>query len=81
MRCDCCRWSLSEPLLTEDEAAALLNIGKTEFDRLVQANKIRLVYVGKRKRFTREDLGAYVNRNTAAMEAANGTDEKEDTSE
>ena len=52
----------SEPLLlTNDEAAALLHIGRTTLYQLVWDGKLTPLRIGRSVRFTRDQLEEFVN--------------------
>ena len=48
-------------LMTAEEAAAMLGIGKDIFIREVKAKRIRFILIGKRKKYIMSDLAAYID--------------------
>ena len=55
---------LSEPLLNAIEAARLLHVPRSTLYELVRSRHLPHVKVGRGLRFTRTDLGAWVEENT-----------------
>jgi len=51
-----------QPLLTVDETAEYLRVDRSTVYRLERDGQLRSVRVGTRRRFTLEDLRAYVER-------------------
>jgi excisionase family DNA binding protein len=51
------------PVLTINEAARFLNVGRSTIYRLLRAGELQSTRVGKRKRLRPEDLHAYLERN------------------
>ena len=47
-------------LLTWDQAAAVFNVSLSTFKRMVHRDRIPFVTLGKRRRFDRADLAAYL---------------------
>jgi excisionase family DNA binding protein len=56
--------SLSEPLLTAVEAAALLRVPRSTLYELVRSRRLPHVRVGRGLRLTRSDLAWWVEKNT-----------------
>lgn len=56
---------LAEPLLDANEAARLLRVPRSTLYELVRSRGLPHVRVGRTLRFTREDLGQWVAKNTA----------------
>jgi excisionase family DNA binding protein len=56
--------SLTEPLLNADEAAQLLHVPRSTLYELVRSRHLPHVRVGRALRFTRRDLGKWVEKNT-----------------
>jgi excisionase family DNA binding protein len=56
--------SLTEPLLNADEAAQLLHVPRSTLYELVRSRHLPHVRVGRGLRFTRRDLGRWVQENT-----------------
>ncbi|WP_185961229.1 helix-turn-helix domain-containing protein [Telmatospirillum sp. J64-1] len=63
-------------LMSAAEAAAELGISEKVFRREVRARKIRFVLVGKRRKFTRQDLRDYLNRQRDAIPPCRSTGQK-----
>jgi excisionase family DNA binding protein len=57
---------LAEPLLDANEAARLLHVPRSTLYELVRSRGLPHVRVGRRLRFTRDDLGRWVSENTYA---------------
>jgi excisionase family DNA binding protein len=55
---------LAEPLLNATEAARLLKVPRSTLYELVRSRGLPHVRVGRSLRFTRADLGQWVNENT-----------------
>ena len=54
---------LSSPLFDQHQAAAYLNTTERHIRILWQERRITAVKIGRRVRFTKEDLDAYIDRN------------------
>ena len=52
----------ARPLLTIEEAAAVLRIGRTTFYDLIKRGQLRTVHIGRSCRVTRAELDRYVQR-------------------
>jgi excisionase family DNA binding protein len=53
---------IARPLLTIEEAAAVLRIGRTTFYDLIKRGQLRTVHIGRSCRVTRAELDRYVQR-------------------
>jgi len=54
---------VSSPLFDQQQAAAYLNTTERHIRILWQERRITAVKIGRRVRFTKEDLDAYIDRN------------------
>ena len=54
------------PLLTGDEVSAILNISRAYAYQLMRTGEIPSVKIGRSVRVRREDLDAYIARNTTS---------------
>lgn len=52
-----------DSLLTKNDAARILNCKLWTVDRLIDRGELPFVLVGERKRITRDDLYAFIERN------------------
>jgi excisionase family DNA binding protein len=57
--------SVSQPLLTVDEAASYLRVSRRQIYKLVSGGELRTVRVGERLRFRPADVDRYLDRQTA----------------
>jgi len=55
---------LAEPLLDANEAARLLQVPRSTLYELVRSRGLPHVRIGRALRFTREDLGQWIAKNT-----------------
>ena len=61
---------LAEPLLDATEAARLLRVPRSTLYELVRSRGLPHIRVGRTLRFTREDLGRWIAKNTYRSPAA-----------
>ena len=60
---------LTEPLLDANEAARLLKVPRSTLYELVRSRGLPHVRIGRTLRFTREDLGDWITKNTYGRHA------------
>ena len=63
---------LAEPLLNVSEAARLLKVPRSTLYELVRSRGLPHIRVGRALRFTREDLGQWITKNTYGEGRASG---------
>ena len=60
---------MSDPLLTSAEVAAILRVSRTTVGRLAADGRLSYARVGKRQRYSRADVDAYLERSRVGVSA------------